>query len=392
MAFSRSILKRYTDDEITRMRLHYTPYYKTFSKQNGTRVWLEGKELVMMASNDYLGLVWHPKVIAAGVAALEQWGASPTGSRMANGSRAYHTQLEEALAAFIGVPSAHVFSAGYLACMASVAGFAQKSDLILADKNLHSSLMAGIGQTNAEVVRFSHNSPTDLAEILATEKPDRPKFVVLEGVYSMEGHLCPLDQFTEKLRDQNAMVVLDDAHGLGVMGPNGRGTPAHFGLTNKVDIYTGSLSKSLASVGGFVAGSHSMVEYLRTHAKQLIFSAALPPAQAACALAALEVLQNEPEYNQKLWENTRRYHAFLRSLGLDIWETQTPATPIIVGSRDKAFKLWRRLMDNGLFTVMSVAPAVPAGKDLIRTAISAAHTPADFEIIEKAFRAAVKGL
>jgi 8-amino-7-oxononanoate synthase len=391
-AMPRAIMKRFASDDATRLRLHYSPYYQTFDRQQGTTVWLKGKPYVMLSSNDYLGLCWHPQVIQAGQKALAEWGSSPTGSRMANGSRAYHTQLEEELAAFLGKERAHVFSAGYLACMAAVYAFAQKGDLILADRNLHSSLLSGIGLTQSEVVRFAHNSADDLRSIISAEPPQRPKLLVMEGVFSMEGHLAPLPELLSTIDPASTLTILDDAHGLGVMGPQGRGTPAHFGLSDRIDIITGSLSKSLSSVGGYIAGSATLIEYLRTHAKPLIFSAAIPPAQAACALASLRLMQTEPEHLERLWANTRRYHELLRSLGFDIWQTQTPATPIVIGNREKAYLFWRKLMEQGIFTVMSVAPAVPQGKDLIRTAISAAHTDADFALIEKALKEAKKVL
>ena len=386
----RPILKRFANDDITKLRLFYAPYYKTFERQRGSRVWVDGKEYIMMSSNDYLGLCWHPKVIEAGQKALAQWGSSPTGSRMANGSRAYHRQLEDALAKFLKKERCHVFAAGYLACMSAVNGFAQKGDLILADRNLHSSLISGINLSGAEVVRFGHNDANDLRSIVSGEPKHRNKFLVLEGVYSMEGHIAPLPELLATVDDAHTLTILDDAHGFGVMGPGGRGTPHHFGVEDKIDLICGSLSKSLSSVGGFVAGSAALIEYMRSHAKQLIFSAALPPASAACALAALEVLQTEPEHLERLRKNTQRYHALLKDLKADTWGSETPATPIVIGSRERAFAVWKKLMDKGIFTVMSVSPAVPIGKDLIRTAISAAHTDEDFAIIEKAFREALK--
>jgi 8-amino-7-oxononanoate synthase len=388
----RPILKRFANDDTTRLRLFYAPYYRVFDRQQGTRVWLDGKEYVMLSSNDYLGLCWHPKVIEAGQKALAKWGSSPTGSRMANGSRSYHTELEEMLADFLGKERCHVFAAGYLACMSAITGFATKGDLILADRNLHSSLISGINLTGAEVVRFGHNSAEDLATILDSEPKDREKFLVVEGVYSMEGHIAPLPDILKIVDPSHTLTILDDAHGLGVMGPQGRGTPHHFKVQDKIDIVTGSLSKSCASVGGFVAGSAALIEYMRTNAKPLIFSAAIPPAQAACAFASLEVLKTEPQHHKKLWENTRRYHALLKELKLDTWGSETPATPIVIGNRERAFLFWKKLMEKGVFTVMSVSPAVPIGKDLIRTAISAGHTDADFDLIEKALKEAVKTL
>jgi 8-amino-7-oxononanoate synthase len=385
-----SISRRCADDEITRLRLKYSPYYRTFSAQNGTRVRLDGRDLVMLASNDYLGLTRHPKVLEAGKKALETWGASTTGARLSNGSRAYHTELEERLAAFLGKEACHVSAAGYLSCMSAVQSFAEKGDLILADKNCHSSLWAGIGLTQARVERFAHNNPRELAEVLTYEKPETPKLVVFEGVYSMEGHIAPVPEFFAACAGQNCFFIMDDAHGFGVLGPKGRGTAAHFDATQEVDVICGSFSKALSSTGGFVAGSRAVIEYLRTHSKQTIFSAALPPAQAACALAALDVLETEPEHLERLHANARRYRELLTALKLDTWGSQTPAVPIVLGSRERVYFFWQKLLEKGVFTVMSIAPAVPPGKDLVRTAISAAHTESDFEIIAEAMSAAAK--
>ncbi|MDR3228560.1 MAG: aminotransferase class I/II-fold pyridoxal phosphate-dependent enzyme [Puniceicoccales bacterium] len=385
-----SITQRCAADAPTLLRQKYGVYYNTFESQRGTRVSLGGRELVMLASNDYLGLTRHPKVVAAGKHALDTWGAGTTGARLSNGSRAYHTELEERLAAFLGKEACHVSAAGYLSCMSAVQAFAEKDDLVLADKNCHSSLIAGIGLTCAELERFPHNNARALAEILGDEPVERPKIVVFEGVYSMEGHIAPLPEILKVCAGKNCFLVMDDAHGFGVLGEGGRGTVSHFGATDKVDIICGSLSKSLSSTGGFVAGSRAAVEYLRTHSKQTIFSAALAPAQAACALAALDVLQNEPEHLARLWENTRYYRDLLTSLGLDIWGSETPAVPIVRGDKERAYFFWKKLLDEGVFAVMSIAPAVPPGKDLVRTAISAAHTAEDFAIIEKAMRSAAK--
>lgn len=391
-SYPNSVAKRCAEDEATRLRHKYAPYYHTFERQEGTRVWLDGRELVMLASNDYLGLSRHPKVIAGAKAALDKWGSSPTGARLSNGSRAYHTELEEKMAAFLGKEACHIHAAGYLSCMSSIQAFAQKDDLILADKNCHSSLWAGIGLTQARVERFAHNNPADLKEILSFEKKETPKLLVFEGVYSMEGHVSPIPQLLEVTRGQNCFLVMDDAHGFGVMGPGGRGTAAHFGATDDIDILTGSFSKSLSSIGGFVAGSKACIEYLRTHSKQTIFSASLTPAQAGAASAALDVLQSEPEHLERLWANTRRYKKLLTDLKLDTWGSETPAMPVVLGSKERAYTFWKHLLDKGVFTVMSIAPAVPPGKDLIRSAASAAHTDADFEIIADAFAYAVKKL
>jgi len=276
--------------------------------------------------------------------------------------------------------------------MASVAGFAQKGDLVLADKNLHSCLWDGIRLSHATVERFSHNNPDDLRQLLQTAGADAAKLLIIEGVYSMEGHIARLPELTEIAGEYGCFTVLDDAHGFGVLGRQGRGTADHFGLSDKIDVLCGSLSKSLASTGGFVAGSRETIEYLRTHSKQTIFSAAIAPSQAGAALAALQLMQSEPEHLERLWRNTRRYLAILKSLGLDTWETQTPAVPIVLGSRENAYRFWRALLDRGIFTVMSIAPAVPPGKDLIRTAVSAMHTDEEIDRIGEAMAHAVKSL
>jgi 8-amino-7-oxononanoate synthase len=398
MAFSifstnkKAILSRCRDDHATKMRLRYAPYYLPMESQNGTNVRLDGKDMIMLSSNDYLGLSFHPKVIEAARAAVLKWGTSTTGARTSNGSRTYHVELEEKLAAFLGREACHVHAAGYLSCMSSVATFAQKGDVIFADKNLHSCLWDGIRLSLATVERFSHNNPQDLRDVLASANTDAPKMVTVEGVYSMEGHICRLPEIAKIAEEQSAFLVLDDAHGFGVLGRQGRGTVDHFGLNDKVDIVCGSLSKSLASTGGFVSGSREVIEYLRTYSKQTIFSAALSPAQAAAAMAALEIMQTEPEHHERLWANTRKYRAMLKQLGLDTWDSETPAVPIVLGSKERVYPFWKALLDKGVFTVMSIAPAVPPGKDLIRTAVSAMHTDEQLERIAEAMSSAMKCL
>ena len=388
----KAILERCRDDYPTKMRLKYAPYYHAMEAQQGTNIRLDGHDMVMLSSNDYLGLSFHPKVIEAGRAAMIKWGTSTTGARTSNGSRAYHVELEQKLAAFLGREACHVHAAGYLSCLSSVASFAQKGDLVLADKNIHSCLWDGIRLSMANVERFSHNNPIDLREVAATVDPKTAKMLVLEGVYSMEGHIAKLPDLIAIAEQYNCFTVLDDAHGFGVLGQQGRGTADHFGLNDKIDIICGSLSKSLASTGGFVAGSRDVIEYLRTNSKQTIFSAALSPSQAACALASLELMQTEPEHLERLWKNTKRYRDILHNLGLDTWESETPAFPIVLGTKERGYPFWQNLLSKGVFTVMSIAPAVPAGKDLIRTAISALHSDEQLDKIADAMAYAVKKL
>ncbi len=388
----KALLDRCRDDYATKMRLKYAPYYHAIEAQNGTNIRLDGRDLIMLSSNDYLGLSFHPKVIEAGRAALLKWGTSTTGARPSNGSRSYHVELEDKLAEFLGREACHVHAAGYLSCLSSVAAFAQKGDVILADKNIHSCLWEGIRLSMATTERFSHNNPLDLREVASSVDPAAPKMLVIEGVYSMEGHVARLPEIITVAEDYGCFTVLDDAHGFGVLGRQGRGTADHFGLGAKVDVICGSLSKSLASTGGFVAASREVIDYLRTNSKQTIFSAALSPSQAACAMAALEIMKSEPEHLERLWKNTKRYTEMLRSLGLDTWGTETPAVPVVLGSKESVYRFWKALLEKGVFTVMSVAPAVPPGKDLIRTAISSMHTDDQIDRIGDAMAYAMKKL
>ena len=386
------VQQRCHNDDFTRLRNRYEIWYNVAEKQNGTRVTVEGKEMVMLASNEYLGLYDHPKVIEAGTKALKEWGAGTMGARSANGGRRFHLELEERLADFLGKEACHVSSAGYLSCMSSITGFAQRGDIVLVDKNMHSSVWDGIRLSMAEVERFSHNRPEHLRSLIEELDSNAAKIIAIEGIYSMEGHICDLPKFVDIAEENNGFLIMDDAHGLGVLGNQGRGTADHFNLVDRVDIITGSLSKSLGSTGGFVAGDKEAIDYLRTHSKQVIFSAALSPCQAAAAQAALQVMQDEPEWLERLWSNTRRYKRFLDDLGLDTWESETPAIPIIIGDREKAYYFWKRLKEKGVFAIFATAPGVPPGKDLVRTAISARHNDADFEIIENAIRYAANKL
>ncbi len=385
-----SIRSRCRDDSATKLRLRYAPYYHAPEWQDGTRIRLGGRDMIMLASNDYLGLSFHPKTIEAARAALLQWGTSTTGARISNGSRSYHVALEEKLAAFLGKEACQVHSAGYLSCLSALAAFAQKGDIIVADKNIHSCMWDGARLSTATLERFAHNNPEDLRAVAAALPPDAPKMLAVEGVYSMEGHIARLPELLATAAEHKMFTVLDDAHGFGVLGRQGRGTADHLGVSNQIDIICGSMSKSLGSVGGFVAGDRELIEYLRTHGKHTIFSAALPPAQAAAASAALDIIQTEPEHLARLQENTRRYRQILVDLGFDTWGSATPAIPVVIGDKQKAYAFWQALMEKGVFTVMSIAPAVPPGKDLIRTAISAGHTDAQLEQIADAFAYAKK--
>lgn len=385
------ILKRCKSDDRTALRLRYNPYYRTISKTEGVFVELDGRRLIMMSSNEYLGLSTHPRVVEAVGQAVRTWGSSPCGSRLANGSRSYHQAFEEKLADFVGKEACHIFAAGYLACMASVSGLTGRQDAIFVDQSIHSALWDGIRLAHAEIERFSHNRPESLEELLNRHADTEGKLIVVDGVYSMEGHIAPVVELVELAERHGAFLVVDDAHGFGILGQNGRGTCNHFGVTDRVNLIAGSFSKSLASTGGFVAGDRSVIEYLRTHSKQIIFSAAIGAPACAAASASLDVLQEEPQHLERLWERTRFFRGLLESRGIDYWDSPTPAIPIVIGDTMKAYRVWNHLLKKGFFTVMSISPGVPAGKDLLRVAVTAGHEESHLEQFVDALEAGIKG-
>ena len=386
----KPVAERIARDAGTKLRLKYSPYYHVIDRTDGVHIVCEGRPMLMMSSNEYLGLSTHPEVRRAAQAAIDKWGTSPCGSRLANGSRGYHVELEEELAAFLGKEACHVIVAGYMACLAALSALAQRGDALIVDKNIHASLWDGARLSGADLERFTHEDMGSLAALLAQLDPDQAKIIAVDGVYSMEGHIASLPEICRLGEQYGAFVVVDDCHGLGVLGKDGRGVANHFGLDDQVDLIAGSFSKSLASTGGFLAGSRATVEYLRSNCRQIIFSAALTPPCAAAALASLRVSQREPELREQLWENTRYLQNILVSLGLDYWSSPTPAVPIVIGDKEKTYVMWRSLMEQGFFTVMSISPGVPVGKDLIRCAVSALHTREQLDRFGDALKIAMK--
>lgn len=388
----KPVLERARGDAATKLRLRFSPYYHVIESQGaGMEVTGPGGQpLVMMCSNEYLGLSHHPAVQRAAKEAIDRWGTSPCGSRLANGSRAYHRELEDELAAFLGMEACHVSVAGYLSQLSALSSFAQRKDVIIADKSIHASLWDGARLSAAEIERFTHEDMGSLKALLESLDPLQGKIVVVDGVYSMEGHIANLPEICALCDEHAAALVVDDCHGFGVLGREGRGAADHHQVTDRVDLITGSFSKSLASTGGFIAGEKSVIEYLRSSSQQIIFSAAIAPSNVAAALAALRILQREPEHHERLWENTRHCLAMLKALGLDTWDTPTPAIPIVIGDKEKCYYFWRSLMEQGFFTVMSISPGVPAGKDMIRTAMSSLHTKEQIDRFGDALKVAMK--
>jgi 8-amino-7-oxononanoate synthase len=385
----KPILKRCEGDARTRLRLKYAPFYRVAESADGVNVTVDGRPMVLMSSNEYLGLSRHPRVIEAAKRAIDQWGTSVCGSRLANGSRTYHLELEEALAAFLGKEACHVTAAGYLACACSISSLAQRGDAVIVDRSIHSSLCDGALLSGARIERFAHNDMDSLAKLLGEHHAKDAKVVVVDGMYSIEGHIAPLPKLVSLADRHHAVVVVDEAHSIGILGKDGCGVCDHLGVTNRVELICGSFSKALASTGGFVAGSRALIEYLRTNSRQIIFSAAISPPAAASALAALHVMQQEPEHRERLWANCRHLKSILEGLGLDFWDSSTPALPIVVGDTVKCYALWQSLWEQGFFTVLSLPPGVPAGKELIRCAVTSMHTPGQLDRFGDALKTAM---
>ncbi|HYK09792.1 MAG TPA: pyridoxal phosphate-dependent aminotransferase family protein [Gemmatimonadales bacterium] len=357
------------------------PYFKPISHSEDTTVVIEGKARIMMGSNNYLGLTHHPDVLAAAKSALERYGSGCTGSRFLNGTLDLHERLEVELAEFFGKESCLVFSTGYQANLGLISGLVGRGDMVFLDKLDHASIVDGAKMSQGETVRFNHGDLGSLERKLQRAPEGTGTMVIVDGVYSMEGDIADLPALLKVTQKYGAALAVDDAHSVGVLGPKGDGTAAHHGVVDEVDLIVGTFSKSLASIGGFAAGSENVIHYLRHHARPMIFTAALPPANTAGVLAALHVLQKEPERRTQLWKNTRHLQDGLRNLGFDIGPTETPIVPVLIGPLEKTFLFWRKLFDAGVFTNPVVPPAVPPSQCRLRTSLMATHTP---EQIDKA--------
>jgi 8-amino-7-oxononanoate synthase len=357
--------------EVQKLGLY--PYFKSISKAEDTVVVIEGRERVMMGSNNYLSLTHHPKVLEAAHRALEAFGSGCTGSRFLNGTLALHEELEERLAEHFGKESVLVFSTGYQANLGLVQGLIGRGDVVLVDKLDHASIIDGAKLSYGETARFNHGDLRHL-EMKLQKHSDRSMMIIVDGVYSMEGDIADVPGLLDLAQRYGAVLAVDDAHSVGVLGPNGDGTAAHFGLANEVDIVVGTFSKSLASIGGFVGATESVIHYLKHHSRPLIFTASLPPSNTAGVLAALDVMIAEPERREMLWNNTRRFQQGCRSLGFDIGPTETPIVPVLIGTLQNTFAFWRALFDAGVFTNPVVPPAVPPDQCRLRASLMATHT------------------
>lgn len=350
------------------------PYFKPISDSEDTAVVIEGQKRIMLGSNNYLGLTHHPMVLEAASRALSRYGSGCTGSRFLNGTLDLHLQLEHALAEFLGKEECLVFSTGYQANLGLISGLISRGEVVYLDKLDHASIVDGAKMSYGDTLRFQHGDLDGLDRMIERTKNARGAMIIVDGVYSMEGDIANVPELARIAKKHGLALTLDDAHSIGVLGPNGEGTAAHFGMTDDVDLIAGTFSKSLASIGGFVAGSENVIHYLKHHSRPLIFTASLPPANTAGVLAALEVMKREPERRTQLWANTRRLHEGMRSLGYDIGETETPIVPVLIGPMETTFVFWRKLFDAGVFTNPVMPPAVPPSQCRLRTSLMATHT------------------
>jgi 8-amino-7-oxononanoate synthase len=350
------------------------PYYRVISSAQDPVVMHEGRELVMLGSNNYLGLTNDPEVKEAAARALALYGTGCAGSRLLNGTLDVHVQLEARLAAFMRREAALTFSTGFQVNLGVLSCLLDRSDIAYLDALDPACIIDGCRLGFGKSHKFRHNDMQDLERKLENAPPDRGKLIVVDGVFSMEGDLAPLPRLVELKQRHGARLMVDDAHGLGVFGEHGRGTPEHFGVEAEVDLVMGTFSKSLAAVGGFVAGDRYVIEHIQHTARAQIFSAAPPPSSIAAALKALEIVEREPERRKKLWENTEYMKRELTTLGFDTGHSESPVIPILVGEDMTSYTMTTHLGDEGVFVNPVVSPAVPPGRAMIRTSYMATHT------------------
>ena len=349
------------------------PYFIPLTENEGNVAEFRGHRLIMCGSNNYLGLTTHPKVRQAAVEAIERFGTSCTGSRFLNGTLELHEQLEHELAEWVGKPAALVFSTGMQVNLGTISSLVGKGDYVILDKDDHASILDGACLSRGTRKRYRHQDMVDLERVLAGITDGEGKLVVVDGLFSMEGDIAPLPEIIPLCKNYGARLMVDDAHAIGVLGA-GRGTSAHFGLTDDVDLIMSTFSKSFASLGGFIAGDEDIIHYIKHFARSLIFSASIPPSNAAAALAALHVMQEEPELNEQLNKNADYMRQGFQQLGFDTGNSETPVIPIVIGNDELTFITWKLLFDNGVFVNPIISPAVAPGRQMLRTSYMATHT------------------
>lgn len=349
------------------------PYFIPLTENEGNEAVYQGHRLIMCGSNNYLGLTTHPKVRQAAIEAIERYGTSCTGSRFLNGTLELHERLEEELAEWVGMPAALVFSTGMQVNLGTISSLVAKGDYVILDKDDHASIVDGACLSRGTRKRYKHQDMGDLERVLANIPLEAGKLVVVDGLFSMEGDIASLPEIIPLCKKYNARLMVDDAHAIGVLG-GGRGTAAHFDVTDEVDLIMSTFSKSFASLGGFIAGQKEVIHYIKHFARSLIFSASIPPSNAASALAALQVMREEPERVERLLNNAAYMRAGFKQLGFDTGNSETPVVPIIIGDDQLTFYTWKLLFDKGVFVNPVISPAVSPGRQLLRTSYMASHT------------------
>ncbi|HKB69929.1 MAG TPA: pyridoxal phosphate-dependent aminotransferase family protein [Thermoanaerobaculia bacterium] len=349
------------------------PYFRVIESAQDPEVRIAGRTLVMLGSNNYLGLTNHPKVKEAAAQAVVRYGSGCAGSRFLNGTLGIHIELEEKLARFMGKEAAVTFSTGFQVNLGAIACLVERGDFVYLDKQDHACIIDGARLSFGTTKKFAHNDASDLRRLM-DDGGHKGRLIVVDGVFSMEGDIANLPELVDVAQQFGAGIMVDDAHGLGVLGRRGRGTAEHFDLEEEVDLIMGTFSKSLASIGGFICGDAELIHFIKHRARTLIFSAAPPPASVAAASAAVDIIEKEPDRRERLWKNTRFMMDGLKSLGFDTGLSETPVIPIIVGDDVRAFGMAKRLEEEGVFVNSVVSPATPKGRALLRTSYMATHT------------------
>ncbi|HSO24366.1 MAG TPA: aminotransferase class I/II-fold pyridoxal phosphate-dependent enzyme [Chondromyces sp.] len=362
------------------------PYFRIIASGQDPLVSMNGHRVIMLGSNNYLGLTNHPEIKQAAARALEKYGTGTAGSRFLNGTLEIHVELEEQLARFMKREAALTFSTGFQVNLGVISSLIGRNDTVILDGLDHACILDGARLSYGRVLKFAHNDMNALAERLRSVEADRGTMIVVDGVFSMEGDLADLPGIVEHKNRHGARLMVDDAHGIGVMGEHGRGTPEHFGLEHEVDLVMGTFSKSLAAVGGFVVGDAEVIDYIKHKARSLIFSAAPPPASVASVIKALEIIEREPERRQRLWDNTNHMMREFTTMGFDTGASASPVIPLVVGDDLAAFKMTVRLQEEGVFANPVVSPAVPEGRAMMRTSYMATHTREHLDRALEAFR------
>lgn len=362
------------------------PYFKPLQATDGTTVKIEGREVIMAGSNNYLGLTNDPRVIKAARDVITVYGTGCTGSRYLNGTLDLHLELEDKLATFMDKDACVLFSTGYQTNEGAIQTIAGRKDIIFSDKDNHACIVTGTLVSNAKTVRYRHNDMDQLRKLLERADEDAGKIIVSDGVFSMSGTLAKVEELVKLKNEFGARLYLDDAHAIGVIGEGGRGSASTYGLNDEVDMISGTFSKSFASLGGFLVGDREVIEFIRHHSPAHIFSASMPPANVATVLKALEILQEETWRLDRLKEISNYMRAELRKMGFNVWTSQTPIIPVVIGEMEECFRFWKDLFEAGVYVNAVVPPAVPRGQSLVRTSYMATHTDDHLDQILEGFR------